>query len=336
MKPALAPFVLALSSLAAQQPFKASDWLPDDYRNFVQVDLKALRDQGVWDELESSALKMLFTMMEKEAGFALTALDRVTQVAMFPADAPPGQDAQRVVVLEGNEELPVPERIARSTSYQPAKVGEFEVMRSVRDWLFFRPRPEVQVEGDLAVLQHTLEGKPGLGAPCADILSLRSTRKTSLIEFAVDLTAELPRQQVLGKLFAGHEWPAGDAPQLVYGRLHGTGDADDPHVVCEVVLRHLKAGEGLATTAKALDELFAKAQEVPQAAMLRPLIAAIERSTDHGDLILKLDLGRARDAAGKLAMAMAPLLLAGERVEAQNVPAVPAPAPPPAPDKKKP
>jgi hypothetical protein len=45
--------------------------------------------------------------------------------------------------------------------------------------------------------------------------------------------------------------------------------------------------------------------------------------SDRGDLILKLDLGRARDAVGKLAMTLMPLLIPAE-IEARAAPAAPA------------
>lgn len=327
MKRILAPLVLALASLTAQQPFQASNWLPDDYRNLVRVDLKALRDRGIWDELESSALKMMLGMLEQEAGFRLGALDRLTQVVVFPPDAEPQQEPARVIVLEGNEELDVPPRIAGNASYQTDTIGGVEVRRSARDWVFFRPRPDVQIEGDLAVLQPALAGKPYLGAPCADILSLRSTRKDPLLEFAVDLTAAQAKRQVLDTLFKGTEWPEGGAPQYLYGRMHATGDADDPRVHLEVVLRHLHEGEGIAATDKALEAMLAAAAANPKAALVRPFLTAIERSRDRGDLILKLDLGRAREAAGKLGTIMPFLMVT--TAEEQIAPATPAPAAPP-------
>jgi hypothetical protein len=132
------------------------------------------------------------------------------------------------------------------------------------------------------------------------------------------------QQEVLGKLFEDVEWPDGDAPRFLYGRLHDTGDADDPHVAIEVVLRHVDDGEGIAVTEKALDALIAQAKANPKAVAARPMLDAIERSRDRGDLVLKLDLGRARDAVGKLAMIAMPLLMPQE-IEQRAAPPAPAP-----------
>src|SRR5262245_62758789 len=66
----------ACAALPAQSPLTAKSFLPSDYRNVVYANLAAMRDKGIWDELEASVLKAVFQQMEKEAGFELRALDR--------------------------------------------------------------------------------------------------------------------------------------------------------------------------------------------------------------------------------------------------------------------
>jgi hypothetical protein len=229
------------------------------------------------------------------------------------------------MVFEGNTSLGTPDRVANSSAYEAQRIGEFDVMVTETDraWVFFRPRPEVQVEGALSLLEPLLTGPRNPGGPCPDVLSLQSTRERRLIEVGLDLGERAMRDEVLGKLFADTEWPDGGAPRVLYGRVHDHGDADDPHVMIEVVLRHVDDGDGMAVTEKALDALIASAKANPKAVAARPMLAAIERSRDRGDLILKLDLGRARDAVGKLAMTLMPLLIPAE-IEARAAPAAPA------------
>lgn len=328
----LQPLALAfaLTTLPAQEPFKVSDYVPNDYRVVMRADLKAMRDQGIWDELENGAMKMLLAAMERESGFALVALDRVMMVASFAADAPPRHDPDRIVIMEGNAQLELPHSATRNTNYQPAKIGGHDVLvHSQSSWLYFQPRPEVRIEGARAALEPMLSGKPSAGQPCADILSLRSTRKDSLVEMAFDLTIPTLRDETIGKLFADTEWPEGQAPQFLYARMHAIGDADDPHFGVELVLRHVGDGDGVAVTEKAIDGLLAKVAAEPKLKMVQQLLAKLERTRDRGDLILKLDLGRARDAGGKLAMAMMATMTTSTEVQAAQV--APAPPPPPKP-----
>jgi hypothetical protein len=274
MKPILAATTLALASLTAQQPFRASDYLPQDYRNFQRIDLKALRETGIWEELRTSALQMMLGAVEKEAGFELEALDRVTQVAVVAQQSEQRRDPDRVMVFEGNTSLGTPDRVANTSAYEAQRIGVFDVMVTETDraWVFFRPRPEVQVEGALSLLEPLLTGPRNPGGPCPDVLSLQSTRERRLIEVGLDLGERAMRDEVLGKLFADTEWPDGGAPRVLYGRVHDHGDADDPHVMIEVVLRHVDDGDGMAVTVKAHDALIASAKANPKAVAARPML----------------------------------------------------------------
>ncbi|MFO1077658.1 MAG: hypothetical protein U1E73_08015 [Planctomycetota bacterium] len=326
-----------IPGLTAQAPFKATDYLPDDYRMFVKVDLAALRDQGVWEGLEAGPVKMVFGMMEKEAGFALDALDRVTLCAVFEEgrDENDRRDPNRIVVLEGNQPLGVPDSVANNSSWHKEAIGGQEIWRlASHEEVFFQPRPEVRVEGSLALVKAPLEGKPHQGMPCADVLSLQSTRKQAFVHYGIDAAAPMVKREMLGKIFEGVEWPEGDAPQYLYGRVYATGEQDDPHVGLEVVVRHKNEGAGLATTEKALDALFAKVAANPQMMIVKGLLANVQRKRDRGDLVLTLDLGRTRDAAGKIAMIAMPLMMVGTTPQAAEV-AAPAQTAPAEPEKKK-
>src|SRR5688572_14993740 len=122
-----------LSSVTAQQPPPAKAFLLDDYRNVVFADVKALRDRGIWADFEVSLLKAVFQQMEKEIGFPLSALDRVTMVA-DPGEQKAGEVVMRnireVLVFEGNVALGMPNSVQRG-SWQEATVGKHTVRRRV-------------------------------------------------------------------------------------------------------------------------------------------------------------------------------------------------------------
>src|SRR5262245_44947305 len=175
--PCAAWTVCALAALPGQSPLTAKSFLPSDYRNVWFVDLAAMRNKGIWDELEASLLKAAFKQIEKEAGFELRALDRVTMVADLGSggddrrDAP---DATRVMVFEGNAKLGIPESVRQTHAEQ--QIGGFTVhsMRDVDvDWCV-SSRPGLLVFGNASVVRPVLEGKPHAGLPSADVMSLLS------------------------------------------------------------------------------------------------------------------------------------------------------------------
>src|SRR5262245_38116103 len=118
----------ALAALPAQSPLTAKSFLPSDYRNIAFVDLAAMRDKGIWDELQASVLTAAFQQMEKEIGVGLRSLDRVTTVA-DPGSGEHGRldapDAWRVTVFEGNSKLGLPESVLQNWTEQ--KIGAFTV-----------------------------------------------------------------------------------------------------------------------------------------------------------------------------------------------------------------
>lgn len=339
-----AVLVLLAAALPAQDAFQARKFLPVDYHNVVHVDLARLRATGIWDELEVGMLKVVLGQMEKEAGFALEHLDRLTMVPQGSKPDPDGDGGPRnhhVLVFEGNSELAVPDRVARSSSYAAETIGDQEVMRRDRwfDEVFFRPRPEVQVYGSTELLRPMLEGRVGPGVPCADIMSLMAGREDALLHFVAHLADEQLNDRVLKDLFPDAEWPEGDRPQYLMMHLSAVGDPDDPHVEFEAVLRHVKAGDGMAVTSAAVDALLERVAKEPQLRLVAPLLKNVERSRDRTDLTLRLDLGRARTAAGRIAMFVMPLMMMGravETVEAVEIleEDVAEPPPPPPPEKK--
>lgn len=326
---------LFATSALAQQPMPAKAFLLDDYKNVVFADLKALRERGIWADLEVSVLKVVFKQMEKEFGYQLTALDRVTMVADL-GEQQEGQEVdvrniREILVLEGNTALGVPENVARG-NWQQATVGKHTVRRRdvMRPETFAQPCPEMQVSGATDVIEAALDGKPHAGLPCADVMSLLSGRGDNLAYFAFDVSNPLLRQQALGALFPGTQWPEGEEPTFLFARVRVIGDADDPHLEVEAALRHAKAGPGLEASSTAVGEWVERTKKDAKMLALRPLLQRVEKKVDRTDLVLRADMGRTREAVGHLASIVMPLLApraAQVELEATRVAPVPAPEP---------
>lgn len=102
---------------------------------------------------------------------------------------------------------------------------------------------------------------------------------------------------VVARLFPGAEWPADGGLTHLLLRLRSVGDAGDPHLEVEAVLRHSKAGDGVGITARAAAAWLQRAKDDPQFRAVRELWGSLVQEVDGTDLVLRLDLGRARDGA---------------------------------------
>jgi hypothetical protein len=310
-------------------------FLPDGYRMVMHADLATMRTSGVWDEVEASAMKLVMRNMEREAGFPLAALDRVTlAVADVPVD-----DAARghfpehsVLVHEGNAPLAFGDRVARN--WEAAKVGGFDVFRR-GDTIAVAARPELQVQGHASLVEPVLAGKARGGMPCPDILSLLSARERRLAYAAFDLThASLPPNP-LRDAFPDANWPEGQQPTFLLLCLRTVGDADDPHLGIDAVLRHATEGDGLAVSEQAMKATLERLQAMPQMRAVAPVLKKAVIRRDRTDVVASLDAGRVRDAIGHAAMLAGLLFVAGEQVEVRAAAPVPVPVPPPATEPKK-
>lgn len=324
--PLLLVSVFAAVVLPAQDDARVRPWLPDGYRNLASVDLALLRDRGVWEELQLSVLGATFGSMEKELGFPLAALDKVLMVASLAESAP---ESQEVRLLVGNRELP--DKVRNMASYHQEKVGRHDVWvrDSYRRDYFLRPEPELQVFGSAPALDAILDGQAHGGLPCPDVMSLLARPSTTFACFVLDVSTPVLRTRMMRSMFPDTTWPEGHEPTFFCVRGLITGDADDPHLAVEATMRHAKAGEGLQVTAKAIDAVLERLAAEPTLRTLAALLKKAERQQLRSDYVLTLDLGRARAAAGNLAMLVLPLF-APMRVE-QVAPRAAAPVPEPAP-----
>src|SRR5687768_7783450 len=129
---ALAALTFALSAHGqGKEKFDVRTCLPDDHRNVVVLDLAALRARGVWDELDVPPMSLMFAVIEKESGFKLVDLDRLTMAIAF-RDDPADRRADRVLVLEGNKPLAVAESVQQ---LWPAEtIGGHQVRHRASEW----------------------------------------------------------------------------------------------------------------------------------------------------------------------------------------------------------
>ncbi|MCR9246454.1 MAG: hypothetical protein NXI31_15580 [bacterium] len=334
----LSAFVLPAAALVSQGVSKAQAYLPADHHNRVFVDLHMMRETGVWDELTVGPMKMMITQGEQAMGVDFETLNRITMVPMATKQTEGRRSrgpSQQVVVFEGKGELEMPGFVLNDESYVESKIGEVTVRRKETwgDEVFFQPSPDVQVFGATALLQSVLEGEKRMGVPCADILSLLSSRRKGLLFHAVVHLQDMAlNDEIIAGIRGDEQWPEGGEPRYMSIAISAIGDPDDPNLQAELVFRHALEGDSVAVTKKRFGSLIEQAKAIPQARMLKPVLEKIETAVDQGDLSYRVDLGRGRQAAGTLAMGVLPWLMMGTEVEVEEVPAAEAaPAPVPAP-----
>jgi hypothetical protein len=313
--------------LAAQTKLTGKSFLPPDYTNVVSVDLAAMRALGIWDDIEASVLKVAFKAMEKELGWPLANLDRITAVAVVNADAADmaviGRDLRQVFVLEGNAPL----ALSPATQQHGAQetIGEYQVrVRHGSDQsVYVNPRPELQVWGSRGLIAPVLEGTPSNGQPAADLMSLLSGRGDTFAYFVFDTRSVPFRQRFVVGFLGEAGWPDDDFPQFLSVRVRAIGKKDDPRLQVDAVLRHAKAGAGLQATEKAVKAWLTKSAADPRFAAMKSLWSKVEVKMQAGDLVVGLDLGRSRDAVGALTALALPIIQPAATPSVEDV-AVPA------------
>jgi hypothetical protein len=316
--------VLCALPLAAQTKLTGKSFLPPDYTNVVSVDLAAMRTLGIWDDVEASVLKVAFKSMEKELGWPLANLDRVTAIAVVNADATGmpviGRDLRQVFVLEGNAPLPLSPAMQQNGAKET--VGEYQVrvQHGSDRTLHVNPRPELQVWGSSDLIAPVLEGKPSNGQPAADLMSLLSGRGDTFAYFVFDTRSGTFRERFVVSFLGDAGWPDGDAPQFLSVRVRAIGKKDDPHLQIDAVLRHAKAGAGLDATEKAVKAWLGKLAADARFAALKSLWSKVEVKQQAGDLVVGLDLGRSRDAVGALTALALPIIKPAASASVEDVP----------------
>jgi hypothetical protein len=343
--------LLCLTGLAAQERIDPRCFFLADYTNIVQLDLAAARKAGIWDDLVASGLNLARAPIEKELGFPVDHIDRFTMVIRFAKDEERDEQtaaAQRMLVLEGNAALSTPAHI--DSNWDSQQVGQ-HTLRHQGSGGFAQPHDRLCVWGPRDVIVAALDGKRQPAVPSADVMSLSASRGNLIAHLVADLSARQSRREFLDMLLPDTEWPADDSPTFFAARLSVIGEADDPHLAIDLVVRHAKGDAGIAVTERAVDAALARGLETTELRILYPVLKAAEKQRDGCDLRVRFDLGRSRTAIGNLALLFVPLLTArsdaaamaaqaahAEALEAAKAAARQAPAPKtePAPKKPKP
>lgn len=308
-------WVLSAASVAQTAPqLQARNFHFDDYRTVIRLDMKAIRDTGVWDELLAGGAKVLSQLVREEFGFDLDTLDRLSTTRRAIEDR---KMSDHVLVMEYNADVGVPPTYD-SDRYRVSVVGPYELRVDSRAHeSMVMPSARMLVVGAEQRLRDILGGKPRTGLPSADVMSLTAGKQGTLAEFVVDLEQDpwlmKDIQGALQDVDVGIEWPEGDTPKLVSGRVSAVGDEDDPHLMVEVVFRHGTAADGLEATERAVAAGIAALKEMPEARMFWPLLKDVEHERSVTDDIWRVDLGRARSFGG-IAATAAPLILAWLRL----------------------
>jgi hypothetical protein len=287
----------------------ARDFVVENCECIAFADLAQLREREIWRLLRASALMLVLPKLEREAGFPLEHLDRVTLQARMPEDdvPKPGQTESMVWVLEGNAGLGVPDSVARNTSYSRSKVGDVELFERA-DYVIANPRPDLRVLGTRDLIVPVLEGKPSRGRPSADVLSLLSGHGDNLLYLVFQVKTQRMRERMLGRMFGQVAWPEDDLPTHVMARVRAMGDDDDAHLQVEAVIRHRVGKAGFDASAAAVRTWLESMQKERRFAAIKTVLRGIEIGHEGPDLVLRQDLGRPRDAIGALAALLAAIV----------------------------
>lgn len=311
------PFVAVCAlgvDAVAQKPPTARQFLFDDYRTVVHLDMRKLRSTGVWDELNIATMKMVFGMMQEQLGFSPDELDTVTMTA--GRYQPAGEPAafEEVVVIEGNAPFDRPTDLDQ---YEREDVGACELYSHRWGWSddLAIVSPKLHVYGPQRLLREVIDGQPRTGLPSADVMAFTAGHKDVVAYCVLDLTVEDGPGKMLAEALPDTEWPEGDRPLMACFRVRATGEDYDPHLTVEMVLRHGTPGEGLAVTEKAVQARLDELRKMPEARMFRPMLKHIEHERSGSDAVWRTDIGRARNAGGMFG-GMAPFLFVARAAQA--------------------
>jgi hypothetical protein len=227
-----------------------------------------------------------------------------------PPGRPESFDFKTLFLFEGNAPLGLPPTINGNDRWQQERIGRHDCVGAEAGpdpEVIVRPGPELRVVGSRALVEPALLGKPANGLPKADLMSLLSGRGDNLAYLVVALSTPTLRRHVQLDLLQKTEWPADDQPTYMMIRLQATGDADDPHLRIEAVLRHQLGKHGLAVSDKAVRDWLAASKGAGAAPALKRVWDGVTIEANGIDLVASTDLGRARNAVGTLAQLVAPI-----------------------------
>ena len=287
---------------------KAHDFLPNGYGSIMTVDVKKMRDSGVWDELCASQIVRLFVgLYESESGISIDLVDRAAVVHDVvhdgSADVTHATGAYEVVTIEGNADLGDGSQNGFGR-YTKTEVLGYTLHQD--EWAtgqgVLKVSPTLLVYGRASMLVSVLEGKIRGGLPSGDVMSFTAGHKNLLGYFIGDIQKHPQNRDLLERVLPKAVWPKDDEPAFFCVRLFVTGDEDDPHLQLDLSLRHGNDGPGLLVTEHAVAAGLKEWKAMKEMRILLPLLKKVTYERDRTDAVWRLDLGRARGFGGTLGL----------------------------------
>lgn len=304
---------------------KARHFLPNGYGSVMTVDVKKMRDSGVWDELYASQIVRLFVgLYESESGISIDSVDRATVVYDGfhdgSAELTQTTGSYKVVTIEGNAEL------GDGSQNDYGRYTKTEVLGYTLhqdEWAtgqgVLKVSPTLLVYGQSSMLVRVLQGESRGGLPSGDVLSFTAGQKDLLGYFIGDIQQHPQNRNLLRSVLPDAVWPDDDEPTFFCVQMRVSGDEDDPHLQLVVSLRHGKDGPGLLVSERAVAAVLQELMETTELRILLPLLKKVKHERDRTDAIWRLDLGRARGFGGTLGLLAPGFLVFMGRKEAEGV-----------------
>jgi hypothetical protein len=335
------------SLVLAQDDLSPRQFIPSQIDGYYVVDLEAMRDSGAWDGLFSGVGAVLLQQVERLFGLSLREIHRI-EAYDSSAESSARPPVNHVQILHGSPELDVPN--GRDGAY-PVRIAGHEVLFEApsewalpgdQGWMWCRLGEGVMVAGARGLIEPVLKGvaKPDVIPP--DLLSLSAGRGviahcTGFIRAgdSVTVSSMIPFDD---PLLEGVPAPRCASLRLRLDESKLEDEWDDPSIVIEATVRWERQGDSAAQVVTSVQKKIAEWREHPRIGALRAIFDKVALSSDGIDAKLSLDLGRPRQAATLMSMAMPFLMFTAvstEPVMAQEVELeaveVESPLPPPPP-----
>lgn len=291
-----APALLCIEA-PAQQPFRAADYLPNDYRNVAFIDFAQARSTGVWKQLRAGGLDAALGWASLGLGVGFDDLDSLKFVAQRVASRGIASHYVDTWILRGNKPFGSPGSSSPDQWVSERVGGLLLRYRHGATDGRLAAADDALVLGGVERLRALAKEPQRRGYPCPDILSLMSARKQGLLANLV-YAFEVDDGDMIPGLLPDQAWEDGARPQFALLRLSATSTPEGPLLSLELVLRHPKAGDGVALTKHALEAGLREVLADPRYSAYRKALSKHRSEIDGSDFSITFDLGQARAVAG--------------------------------------
>jgi len=297
---AISPLLLGCG--LAAQALTPESFRPESPQAEIRIAFDVLKERGIWEELEHSLLAPMLKMAEANLGFGIGQLDDFRIWIRVPADeSGQRQRVKRVFVMSGDIGWP-----KDTEDWDVSRVGDFEAKSQRESDIMVKIGEGMLVQGSRELIEPMVLGKTRPGLPGAEQMSMLAARHPALLHLYADLVAARQSNGDFGFL-TEVDYPEDDPAAHLTIRLAAIGDdEDEQRLELQAMVRHPKGEAGLRVTQQAAKEWIEELESHQQLAGLKHIWSAIEFETKGADLIAKLDLGRPRDAIGKIAQIAVP------------------------------